>query len=133
MRPSPTKLVAISRLTRCSASLSSMPTARRAAEPGTCSKPTATVCFYGIPPANVANPAEIRVPLQAHFTNDDDWCTSALVDDFEAALKLAGKPARFFRYDAKHGFMNEQRPDAHQRQAAEPAWSRTLGFWGKHL
>jgi dienelactone hydrolase len=48
-------------------------------------------------------------------------------------LKRAGKPAEFFRYDAKHGFMNEQRPDAHQRQAAGPAWSRTLGFWGKHL
>ena len=88
-----------------------MPTARRAAEPGTCSKPdsavrvpelSATVCFYGIPPANVANPAEIRVPLQAHFANDDDWCTPALVDDFKAALKRAGKPAEFFRYDARH-------------------------------
>jgi hypothetical protein len=29
--------------------------------------------------------------------------------------------------------MNEQRPDAHQRAAAELAWSRTLAFWGKHL
>ncbi len=34
---------------------------------------------------------------------------------------------------AKHGFMNEQRPDAHQRQAAELAWSRTLEFWARHL
>ena len=77
--------------------------------------------FYGIPPANVANPAEIRVPLQAHFANDDDRCTPALVNYFEAVLKRAGKPAEFFRCDAKHSFMNEQRPDAHQRQAAEPA------------
>ena len=52
---------------------------------------------------------------------------------FEAALKRAGKPAEFYRYDAKHAFMNEQRPDAHQRAAAELAWSRTLAFWGKYL
>jgi carboxymethylenebutenolidase len=94
---------------------------------------SAAVCFYGLPPANVANPADIRVPLQAHFANEDDWCTPEAVNGFEAALKKAGKSAEIFRYDAKHGFMNEQRPDAHQRKAAELAWGRTLGFWGKHL
>jgi carboxymethylenebutenolidase len=93
----------------------------------------AAVCFYGIPPANVAKPGDIRVPLQAHFANEDDWCTPQAVNDFEAALKNAGKSAEVYRYDAKHGFMNEQRPDAHQRQAAELAWSRTLDFWGRHL
>ena len=81
----------------------------------------------------MAAPADIRVPLQAHFADEDDWCTPQLVNDFEAALKKAGKAAEIFRYGAKHGFMNEQRPDAHQRQAAELAWTRTLAFWGKHL
>jgi carboxymethylenebutenolidase len=94
---------------------------------------SAAVCFYGLPPANVANPADIRVPLQAHFANEDDWCTPQAVDAFEAALKSARKPAEIFRYAAKHGFMNEQRPDAHQRQAAEVAWSRTRSFWETHL
>ena len=94
---------------------------------------SAAVCFYGIPPANAANTADIAVPLQAHFANEDDWCTPALVNEFEAALKRVGKPAEVYRYDAKHAFMNEQRPDAHQRAAAELAWSRTLAFWGKHL
>ena len=94
---------------------------------------SAAVCFYGIPPGSVAKPADVRVPLQAHFANDDDWCTPKAVDDFAAALKSAGKPAAIYRYDAKHGFMNEQRPDAHQRQAAELAWSRTLEFWAGHL
>jgi carboxymethylenebutenolidase len=94
---------------------------------------SAGVCFYGLPPGNVAKPAAIRVPLQGHFANDDDWCTPAAVNEFEAALKSAGKSAEIFRYDAKHGFVNEQRLDAHQRQAAEFAWSRTLAFWEKHL
>lgn len=94
---------------------------------------SAAVCFYGIPPANVAKPADIRVPLQAHFANEDDWCTPKAVNDFEAVLKSAGKSAEIFRYGAKHGFMNEQRPDVHQHQAAELAWSRMISFWDKHL
>jgi carboxymethylenebutenolidase len=94
---------------------------------------SAAVCFYGLPPVNVAKPADIRVPLQAHFANEDDWCTPEAVDAFEAALKSARKPAEIFRYEAKHGFMNEQRPDAHQREAAEVAWSRTRSFWETHL
>jgi carboxymethylenebutenolidase len=94
---------------------------------------SAGVCFYGLPPGNIAKPADIRIPLQGHFANDDDWCTPAAVNEFEAALKSAGKSAEIFRYDAKHGFVNEQRLDAHQRKAAELAWSRTLAFWEKHL
>src|SRR6266567_372784 len=35
---------------------------------------SAGVCFYGIPPANVTKAADIKIPLQAHFANEDDWC-----------------------------------------------------------
>ena len=89
--------------------------------------------FYGIPPAQAAQPADIGVPLQGHFANEDDWCTPQAVNEFEGALKAAGKSAEIHRYDAKHGFMNEQRPDVHQRKAAEQAWDRMLAFWRKHL
>src|SRR5437870_6280381 len=37
----------------------------------------AGICFYGIPPKEFAEPAKIRVPLQGHFANKDDWCTPA--------------------------------------------------------
>jgi carboxymethylenebutenolidase len=94
---------------------------------------SAAVCFYGLPPSTVASPKDIRVPLQAHFANQDDWCTPKAVDDFAAALKAAGKTAEIFRYDAKHAFMNEQRPDVHDRKAAKLAWERTLVFLGKYL
>jgi carboxymethylenebutenolidase len=93
----------------------------------------AGVCFYGLPPASVAKPGDIKMPLQAHFAHEDDWCTPQAVDEFEAALKAADVSAEIFRYAAKHGFMNEQRPDVHQRQAAELAWSRALAFIGFHL
>ncbi len=101
---------------------------------GACRIPglSAAVCFYGIPPESVAKPADIKVPLQAHFANQDDWCTPAVVDAFEAALKAAGKSAEIFRYDASHSFVNVQR-EVYDRAAAELAWGRTLKFWADHL
>ena len=101
---------------------------------GACRIPeiSAGVCYYGIPPETAAKAADIKVPLQGHFANRDDWCTPAAVNAFEAALKAAGKPAEIYRYDADHGFVNEQRP-VHDRAHAELAWERMLAFWAKHL
>jgi carboxymethylenebutenolidase len=38
-----------------------------------------------------------------------------------------------FRYEADHGFGNEQRLSVHDRQAAELAWGRATDFFKKHL
>jgi carboxymethylenebutenolidase len=93
---------------------------------------TAAVAFYGLPPETVASAKDVRVPLQGHFANRDDWCTPAAVDKFEAELKAAGKTAEIYRYDAEHAFVNEQR-DVHDRAAAEAAWERMLAFWAQQL
>ncbi|MBI2718387.1 MAG: dienelactone hydrolase family protein [Rhizobiales bacterium] len=89
----------------------------------------AAVCFYGLPPAAVAKASDVKVPLQGHFANQDDWVSPQAVNDFESGLKA---PHEFFRYDAEHGFMNEQR-NVHERRAAELAWQRMLAFWKSHL
>lgn len=93
----------------------------------------AAVIFYGLPPANVANPADVRVPLQAHFANQDGWCTLAAVDAFEAALTAAGRSCELYRYDADHAFVNQQRPEVYDAAAADLAWERSLAFWQRHL
>ena len=93
----------------------------------------AGVCFYGIPPTEVADPAHIAVPLQCHFANQDDWCTPAAVDTFEATVTKAGINYELFRYDAQHGFFNEQRPDVYDANASQLAWERMLGFLNTHL
>ena len=93
----------------------------------------AAVCFYGLPPTNLVNLADVRIPLQGHFANQDDWCMPNMVNEFESALKKAGKSADIFRYEAKHGFMNEQRVETHDRKAAELAWDRTISFWRQYL
>lgn len=94
---------------------------------------SAAVCFYGIPPEQAAKPSDIKVPFQGHFANKDDWCTPAVVDAFDKALKAAGKDAEIFRYDAEHAFVNEQRQQVHDRAAAELAWGRATDFFRKHL
>jgi carboxymethylenebutenolidase len=93
----------------------------------------AGVVFYGIPPEQAAKPADIRIPLQAHFANKDDWCTPQLVDAFENAMKAAGKSLELYRYDAEHAFVNEQRMAVHDRAAAELAWGRATAFFETHL
>lgn len=94
---------------------------------------SAAVAFYGIPPEQAAKPADVKVPLQGHFSNTDDYFTPKAVDAFESGLDAAGKTYEFYRYDADHGFMNEQRPTAHDRRSAEEAWDRMLAWWKKYL
>jgi carboxymethylenebutenolidase len=92
----------------------------------------AAVCFYGIPPRELADPAKIRAPFQGHFADRDDWCTPAKVDELEAALKRAGAKHEIHRYDAAHAFFNERSP-AYDFGSANLAWDRTAGFLKKWL
>jgi carboxymethylenebutenolidase len=94
---------------------------------------TAAVSFYGLPPAEAVKPADVRIPLQGHFANKDDFVTPKAVDDFEKGLRAAGKDNEFFRYDADHAFVNESRMAVHDRQAAELAWGRAIAFLKKQL
>lgn len=93
----------------------------------------AAVCFYGLPAASIAAPADVRVPLQGHFAARDHWYPPESVDAFEAGLKAAGNTTfELHRYEADHGFANEQR-NHHDRQCGERAWGRMLTFWQRHL
>lgn len=92
----------------------------------------AASCFYGIPPREFADPAQIAIPFQGHFAALDDWCTPAAVDALQARLP-AGIPAEIHRYPAHHAFFNDKRPEVHDAACAALAWERTLEFFGKHL
>jgi carboxymethylenebutenolidase len=92
----------------------------------------AAVCFYGLPPETAAKPGDLKVPLQGHFANRDDWCTPEAVSTFEAGAKAAGKSIEFHRYEADHGFVNEQ-GSYYDRKCGELAWERMLAFWKRYL
>ncbi len=93
----------------------------------------AAVCFYGLPPAEVAAPKDVRVPLQGHFARQDDWVTPALVDDLEKKLRAAGKEYEIHRYQGRHAFMNSDRKEAYDDRDAKLAWDRMVSFFRKHL
>jgi carboxymethylenebutenolidase len=93
----------------------------------------AGVCFYGMPPAGVADPGKIGVPMIYHFANDDDWCTPARVNELEAAAKLSKAPHSLYRYQAAHAFMNEARPEVYDDANAKLAWQRSMDFLRQHL
>ncbi len=93
----------------------------------------AGVCFYGIPPKEFADPADIRIPFQAHFASQDDWCTPAAADALEAAMKARGNAPEMYRYEAAHAFFNERRPEVYDAACANLAWERMIAFLGKHL
>lgn len=93
----------------------------------------AAVCFYGIPPEQVADPRRMRVPFQGHFATQDGWCTPAAVEALQAQLAQSNAPHELFSYEADHAFFNEERPDVYDAQAAQQAWERSLAFLKAHL
>lgn len=93
----------------------------------------AAVCFYGIPPAEFADPARIAIPFQGHFANQDDWCTMAAVDALETAMRAAGQTPEIYRYDADHAFFNERRGEVYDAARSAQAWERTLAFLATNL
>ncbi len=92
----------------------------------------AAVCYYGIPPLEATDPANMSVPFQGHFASRDDWCTPAAADDLEAALKSSGVDYEMHRYEGEHAFFNETVPP-YDADAAALSWQRTLDFLGRHL
>jgi carboxymethylenebutenolidase len=93
----------------------------------------AAVCFYGLPPPQVAAAKDVRVPLQGHFASHDDWVSPDKVDAFERELKAAGKTYELHRYEGHHAFMNSDRKEVHSPEAARVAWERALAWFRKYL
>lgn len=94
---------------------------------------SAAICFYGAPPAALADPRNLQVPLQCHFADHDDWITAEVVRDLEEQLRDVKVEHEIYRYDAHHAFFNEARPEVHNPDAAALAWRRSLDFLARHL
>lgn len=94
---------------------------------------SAAVCFYGVPPRELADPAQIAIPFQGHFATRDDWCTAAVAQQLEAAMRAAGRQPEIHHYEADHAFFNASRPEVYDAAAAELAWQRSLEFLNRQL
>jgi carboxymethylenebutenolidase len=93
----------------------------------------AAVVWYGYPPAEAGDPANIDIPLQGHWAKYDEFFKIEGVDAIEQKLKARGAPYEFHRYDAKHAFYNPEGIGNHNPEHAETAWRRSVAFFEKNL
>lgn len=87
----------------------------------------AAICYYGIPPKDVADPAQMKVPFLGHFATRDDWCTPEAVRQLRNDMKALSTPVEIHSYEGEHAFFNEHSA-AYQENAAALSWERSLSF-----
>jgi carboxymethylenebutenolidase len=69
-----------------------------------------------------------------HFAETDPYITKDGIKELEQALKAFNRPTTFYTYPGTgHWFMETDRPDAYNAQAAQLAWERTIAFLHEHL
>jgi carboxymethylenebutenolidase len=100
----------------------------------------AGVVWYGYPPLDFVDASKIRVPVMAHWAEQDQAFAIAGVDTLDARLAEAGVDYTGHRYLAQHGFANEtaQGPGRiavtqYDAAWAQLAWDRTLRFFGRTI
>ena len=98
----------------------------------------AAVTFYGYPPEEAGDLTAIKIPLQGHWAEHDDFFTTEGVTNIAKRLNEKNVAHEFHHYDAKHGFHNPNQLGhaglGHYRpELAAQAWTRTIEFFHKNL
>lgn len=97
-------------------------------------KPTdvsAVVVFYGAWPIDFSMS---KASYLGHFAPGDEWEPDEGVLDLEKKLREAGRPVTFHSYPGtKHWFIEDNKPDTYNAEAAKLAWDRTLEFLHANL
>lgn len=101
---------------------------------------SAGVVWYGLPPLEFVDAANLKAPVLAHWGMQDQFFPPDQVSQLEAKLRDAKVDAEFHRYLAYHAFANETAVGpgriAHTQYDpvwAQHAWDRTLTFFGRTL
>lgn len=107
----------------------------------------AVVAFYGVPSSQLADPAQAKAPVQAHFGELDNFVGFSDVTAakaLEEKLKASGIPYEVHLYPGNaHAFMNRSPEGVKRRKgmglpdedeaSAELAWSRFTTWMTRYL
>jgi len=100
----------------------------------------AAVTWYGFPPLEYVNAAQVRAPVMGHFATQDAFFSYGKVAELQAKLQAAGVRTEFHAYEAMHAFANETQVDPvrvptnrYDAHLAELALQRTLAFLKQEL
>ncbi|MET0526956.1 MAG: dienelactone hydrolase family protein [Microvirga sp.] len=92
----------------------------------------AGVAYYGGQP-KVEDVPKIQAAMMLHYGGLDERINAG-IPAYEAALKQAGKAYEIYVYEgANHAFNNDTNAARYDKEAADLAWSRTVGFLKKNL
>ncbi|MCA3554662.1 dienelactone hydrolase family protein [Aestuariivirga sp.] len=92
----------------------------------------AGVAYYGMQPKAAEVPG-ITAPLMLHYAGLDERINAG-IKDYDAALKADGKVFEAFLYGGvNHAFNNDTNAARYNKEAADLAWGRTVGFFRKYL
>jgi carboxymethylenebutenolidase len=92
---------------------------------------SAVVAVYGTSDGDFG---AARAAYLGHFAEQDDYEPLDGVRALESAIGAAGRDGTFHIYPGTgHWFMEPDRPDAYNPDAATRAWERTLAFLSLHL
>ena len=90
----------------------------------------ACVMYYGMPVEDVATLKTLNCEVLNIWGSQDQWINKAVMDKFEANMKLAGKKLTIKAYDANHGFANPSNPlGAFNEPAYKDAYKVTVDFF----
>jgi len=91
----------------------------------------AVVLYYGTAPGDYS---KARAAYLGHFAENDPYEPQEYADRLESELRRVGRPATFHRYPGTgHWFVEPDRVDQFNPDAAQLAWNRTLAFLRESL
>jgi carboxymethylenebutenolidase len=91
----------------------------------------AGVAYYGRQ-APAADVPKITAPLMLHYASLDERINAG-IPEFETALKAANKTYELHMYEGvNHAFNNDANAARYNKEAADLAWGRTVGFLKKY-
>ncbi len=93
---------------------------------------SAAAPYYGdIPPEEKLK--SLSVPVVFVSGTRDGWITPEKVAELENAADKYELDVDSLKYDADHAFSNKTRAEVYDRDAAEDAWSKVIGFFKDKL
>jgi carboxymethylenebutenolidase len=88
--------------------------------------------YYGMPVKDVEQLKLLQTDVLGLFAGKEQFINPAVVKEFEANMKTAGKGIQTKIFDAEHAFANPSNPNF-DKAATEEAWGMAINYFKARL